>query len=41
MKKASEYRSSFVVSIHAVSVAAIIYALKVKETKGVNLDEAE
>ena len=30
-----------IVSISAVSVAAIIFALKVKETKGANLDEIE
>ena len=30
-----------IVSIPAVSVAAIIFALKVKETKGANLDEIE
>ena len=29
------------ISIPAVSVAAILFALKVKETKGANLDEIE
>ena len=29
------------ISVVAVSVAAVMFALKVKETKGVNLDEIE